>query len=132
MKRKALLVIYGFSKQAAGAMHVRHMQGQSGYFELFAPSIVAISNLAVGFAQHPLYGDVDTGDHCKLPSSGSRAVQQHAPSGGTFRWDGTVALDLYNLWLSRNYCQRPVLLHPVKAKDVHWNDTANAVQIIAT
>jgi hypothetical protein len=129
MKRKALLVVYGLSKRAAGAMHVHHMQGRSAYFELFAPSVARMSNLAVGFAQHPLYGDVKSGEGCNVPPE-SHAVQ-HAPSGGTFQWNGSVALDLYNLWLSRNYCQRPVLLHPVKAKDVRWNNTVNAVEIVA-
>ena len=94
-KRHALLTIRGLSRRLIQAMHAHFLRNVTAYFEMFAPSVAHMSGLTTTF------------------------VQQYNVSG-SLSCCSSEALRVYNNWLTGNGtgCRAPVLVHPVKSRDV--------------
>lgn len=116
--RHGLLVLRGYSRQLVDKVQQVYKQNYQAHFEQFSLTVAEMFKLNVAVVDHPRYGDQNAiAPHaCKqglLPSGGA-----DLPWGGSYVFASDVALRLYNQWLEQNYCQRPVLLHPVKASQV--------------
>jgi hypothetical protein len=108
-KLMSLLVLRGYSRRLVVNMHAYFLQGVSAYYEMFAPSVARMAGLKVAFVKHPLYGNTSQTEY--NTSAGLVEARQE----GSYWWAGAQASSLYNHWLTHNYCQKPVLLHPIKS-----------------
>lgn len=113
-----MIMLRGYSRQLVGKVQQVFKEGYHAYVEQLALTVAEMFKLNLAVVEHPRYGEPTAIEPYACKRGFLPPGEVDSPARGSYFWTTNVASRLYNQWLKGNYCQRPVLLHPVKALDV--------------